>query len=301
MPTMLLVDAFAVIHRAFHALPDFRAPDGTPVNVVYGFFSTFLKAVRDIKPDYVAIAFDLPSPTVRHQVFEAYKAQRPEAPPELSQQVPLVKELIESMGLPILSSPGYEAEDVLATVIQTTQQEDLVYVIVTGDRDTLQLVGDKVKIYFLKRGLSDISLADPRWVSGEYGVDPSQIVDVKALTGDPSDNIPGIAGIGEKTAIDLVKHYGSTEKIMTNLSKLPERPQKLLTGKADLVRQNKDLVTIRTDAPLTILLPQLGWSEDRLARAVPILERYHMKSLINRVVGSAPNKNPRPSNQTTLL
>lgn len=283
MKTVLLVDAFAVIHRAFHALPDFTAPDGTHVNVLYGFVSTLLKAVRDVQPDYLVVAFDLPGPTLRHEVFKDYKAQRPETPPALSGQVPLVKEAVESMGLPVVAQEGYEAEDLIATFITKTASEDFMYVILTGDRDTLQLARNNVSIYFLKKGLSDVILVDAAKVKELYGVTPAQFTDVKALRGDPSDNIPGVVGIGEKTALELVQQYGSAEHIFANIKRLPDRPQRLLAGQKELVAVNKRLVTITDDAPLLFKLPDFQRSEGALEKTIPILERYGMKSLVARI------------------
>lgn len=302
---MLLFDAFALIHRAFHALPDFTAPDGTHVSAVYGFFSTFLKAVRDTKPDYVVVAFDLPAATNRHKVFEAYKATRPEAPPLLSEQIPLVKELVESMGMPIISSPGYEAEDVMATVIAKTKKEDLSYVIVTGDHDTLQLAKRNVKIYFLRRGLADVALIDDRGVEDLYGVTPKEMIEVKALTGDTTDNIPGIQGIGPKTAGELVKEYGSIEKIFDNLTKLPEKYRRLLEGQKEKALLAKNLVAIYDDAPLEVTLNSFRWSDDQLLKALPVLERYAMQTLIKRVKEPTAYKKLKatrpPVEQKTLL
>jgi DNA polymerase-1 len=285
---MILIDAFAVIHRAFHALPPFRAPDGTHVNAVYGFFSTFLKAVREIKPDYVVVAFDLPGPTLRHKTFEAYKAQRPEVPPELSDQIPLIKELVEAMGLPAVTQEGYEAEDLIATVIAKTPKTNLKFVIATGDQDTLQLIGKRVSIYFLRRGLTDVVLFDEEKIRQVYGISPQQIIDVKALKGDPSDNIPGIPGIGEKTAVELVKKHGSLESIFTNLAHLPQKLQNLLAGRKKQAILSRKLVTINSNVPADISLDQFLWSDSRLLKALPLLQDYNMQSLIKRVTQAPP-------------
>lgn len=280
---MLLIDAFAVIHRAFHALPDFTAPDGSHVNAVYGFFSTLLKAVRELRPDYVVVGFDSPAPTFRHKEFEEYKAQRPETPHTLTEQIPLIKELVETLGIPPLILEGYEAEDLLATAIAKTDRENMQYIIVTGDRDTLQLANDKVKIFFLRRGLTDTELVDGNKVAELFGVPPRQVIDTKALVGDVSDNIPGIQGIGEKTAVELVTTYGSVEKIFENIAKLSEKHRRLLDGKKEQVLANKSLVTIRNDAPIDVDLPKFAWEDDRLQHVLPLLKRYHMKSLIQRI------------------
>ena len=290
MKTVLLIDAFAVIFRAFHGLPDFTAPDGSHVNAVYGFFSTFLKAVRELHPDYVVVGFDSPWPTLRHKEFEDYKAQRPEPPPSLSEQFPLVEELVKSMGIPLLIHEGYEAEDLLATVIAKTDKENLQYIIVTGDRDTLQLANDKVKIYFLRRGLADTELVDGRKVVEMFGVTPHQVIDVKALAGDASDNIPGIRGIGEKTAVALVQQFGGVEGIYQSIDRLPARPGRLLEGAKQQALANKLLVTIRRDAPIAVDLKNFSWQDERLQRALPLLTRFHMKSLIKRV--AAPPETP---------
>jgi len=303
--TMLLVDAFAVIHRAFHALPDFTAPDGTHVNVVYGFFSTFLKALREVKPAYVVVAFDLPGPTLRHEEFAEYKATRPEAPALLSDQVPLVKELVEAMNLPVLSAPGYEAEDLIATIITKTRGNGLDYIILTGDQDTLQLASDQTKIYFLRRGLSDVALVDADKVKELWGVTPRQFIDLKALRGDPSDNIPGIPGVGEKTAAELLQAHDSLEQVFAALPSLPEKYRRLLEGKKEQALANKMLVTIHDDAPVEITLDDFSWSDEHLRRALPQLTRYNMKSLIKRILepSYAASDNPvakKPAQESLL-
>lgn len=283
MKKMLLIDAFAVIHRAFHALPDFKSPQGELVNIIYGFVSTLIKAVREVKPDFVVIAFDLVAPTFRHELFKEYKAQRPETPSGMAEQIPLVKELVQTLGLPILAREGYEAEDLIATVIAQTDKKAQEYVIVTGDQDTLQLASPTVKIYFMRRGLADLTLLDDQGVKDFYGVSPAQVIDVKALRGDPSDNIPGIAGVGAKTAVELVQQYGSVENIFANLGQLPPKFVRLLEGKKKEALLSKKLVTIKNDAPLKINLADFVWTENQLKRLLPLLERLGMQSLIKRL------------------
>src|SRR3989338_4619321 len=208
---LVILDAHAIIHRAYHAIPDFSSSKGEPTGALYGLVSMLLKLVDDLKPDYIVAARDLPGKTARHELFEAYKATRVKAEPELVSQLEKSPKVFEAFGIPLYEATGYEADDVVGTIVRgVSGRSDVEAVIASGDLDTLQLVDDKhVQVYTLRKGLSDTILYDDEAVLARFGFEPKHVVDYKALRGDPSDNIPGIRGIGEKTATELIKRFGS--------------------------------------------------------------------------------------------
>ena len=213
-PLLLLLDGNALVHRAFHALPPLTVSrTGEMVNAVRGFAATLLKVMREIRPTYWAIAFDRPSPTFRHEKFEDYKKQRPETPRELINQLERVHQVAEAFQLPTFEIDGYEADDVLGTLSSQASQKGIATIIVTGDNDMLQVVSPDVKVLSPRRSFNDTVLYDEDGVQQKYGVSPHQLVDFKALTGDSSDNIPGVPGIGEKTAAKLLTQFGTIERL----------------------------------------------------------------------------------------
>ncbi len=214
MPKLVLIDGNALLHRAFHAVPQhFRTREGEQTNAVYGFSNVFLSIIKELKPDYMAVAFDRKAPTFRHQKFEAYKAKRVKAPDELYSQIPRIKEVVKSFDVPIYEIDGYEADDVIGTLAERAQTEDKETIIVTGDLDALQLVNGKVKVCTYRKGFQETTIYDSKKVEERYGLRPDQIVDFKAIAGDASDNIPGVTGIGRIGATKLLQAYGSLEEI----------------------------------------------------------------------------------------
>src|SRR3989338_7683348 len=204
MKRLILIDSHAIIHRAYHALPPFTSPKGEPTGAVYGFTSILLRILRELKPDFIAAAFDLPGPTFRHIAYERYKAQRPETPSDLSSQFEKVREILEAFGILIFEKQGYEADDIIGTIAEKVKKnKDIETIIVTGDLDALQLVRPKLKVYSMKKGISDTIIYDEKAVKERYGLKPEELIDFKGLRGDPSDNIAGVKGIGEKTAASL--------------------------------------------------------------------------------------------------
>ncbi len=218
----LLIDGNALVHRAFHALPGLTTKDGKPTGAVFGFLTIFLKAMKDIKATHVAAAFDLAGPTFRHEKYKEYKGTRVKAAQELYDQIPVIKDVLRTMNVPIYEKQGYEADDVLGTLskqLHDSSHENAEIYILTGDMDTLQLVNGKVKVYTPRKGLTDTVIYDGRAVRERYGLLPSQMVDYKALRGDPSDNIPGVKGVGEKTAASIIKEFGSLDNLYKVLHK----------------------------------------------------------------------------------
>ncbi len=291
MKRLVVVDAHAVIHRAFHAMPPLTSPDGAPVNAVYGFASLMLKVLKELKPDYLVVAFDHPGPTFRHLAFERYKAHREKGPDELYQQIPVVEGLLDSMGVMRIDKEGYEADDLIGTVTDTIRKAhaDMEVVIVSGDLDTLQLIDEKTKVFTLRKGVTDTLLYDENTVSERYGLRPDQMVDFKGLCGDPSDNIPGVKGVGEKTAKELLKVLGNIEGVYKALkeNRLVAKPSILAALKAHEADAlfSKTLATIDRNAPINFVLAKaklrkLRGNEEKIRAA---FQGLGFQSLIRRM------------------
>ncbi len=269
---LILLDAHAILHRAYHALPDFSSPSGEPTGALYGVVSMILKIVEDFNPDYVVACFDLPEPTYRHDAFEGYKAKRQKTDDDLIQQINRSRDIFAAFGIPIYEVPGFEADDMLGTIsYQTKSQKDLEVIIASGDMDTMQCVeGSRVKVYTLKKGIKDTILYDEATVVERFGFSPKLVPDYKGLRGDTSDNIPGIVGIGEKTATELIVNFGGIDTIYKKLKKdeaaflaagIKPRIIKLLKEGEEEAQFSKMLATIRVDAPITFTLPDKNWQE----------------------------------------
>jgi DNA polymerase-1 len=291
---LVILDSHAILHRAYHALPDFSSTKGEPTGALYGLILMLLKIVSELKPDYIVAARDLPGQTVRHEMFEAYKAKRGKAEDELIAQLIRAPKVFEAFGVPVYSCEGYEADDVLGTIVkQVSQRSDLEVIIASGDMDTLQLVGPRTRVFTLRKGLSDTVMYDEQAVVDRYGFTAAQVVDYKALRGDPSDNIPGIKGIGEKTATELIKEFGTLEAMYRELEKGPEALEKrgvkprivqlLLAGKSDAAF-SKQLATIHPEVPIHFELPKRHWHiEDHAGSIVPILDELEFRALKERL------------------
>jgi DNA polymerase-1 len=214
-PKLIIIDGNALIHRSFHALPPtLRTKKGVLVNAVYGFTSFLLKALNEFHPEYVVLTLDKKGPTFRHEAYAEYKATRVKAPDELYEQIPLVKKIAEAFNIPIFELSGFEADDLIGTICAKTKNEkNLEKIIITGDLDTLQLIDAKTKVYTMSRGLTDSVLYGAEQVKARYNLTPEQIIDYKALRGDVSDNIPGVKGIGEKTASDLLVEFKNLDGV----------------------------------------------------------------------------------------
>lgn len=284
---LVLIDANALIHRSFHALPPLTTKKGELVNAVYGFSAILLRVLRELKPDYIVTAFDLPKPTFRHLEYEAYKATRPKTADELIPQFSRAKEVLKSFDIPIIEKEGFEADDIIGTIVEKTKN-DIEDIIVTGDLDTLQLVDKNTKVYTLKKGINDTIVYDEKAVRERYELEPEQIVDFKGLKGDPSDNIPGVKGIGEKTAINLLKEFGTIENLYEKLEKgqaknIPESLQKKLKDNKEHAIFSKKLATIRRDAPIKFDLESCRVETYNPKDVIKIFQDLDFKSLINRL------------------
>lgn len=253
LQTFLVLDGNALLHRAWHAIPPLTTRDGRVVNAAYGFTNVVEKMLNIYKPAYMAVAWDLPGATFRHDAYEPYKAQREKKADELYAQIPMIQEILEAYGIPSLSAPGFEADDIIGTLAQMNAEEGgIETLIVTGDRDALQLVNDTTKVIFFIKGLSEVKIYDTAAVEEKFGVTPIELIEVKALMGDSSDNLPGVAGIGEKGAAELVKKFGSVEGILAAITRgeVPDKYAKKFIGNEKNALHMRMLVEIVKNVPL---------------------------------------------------
>jgi DNA polymerase-1 len=286
-PLLVLFDGNALLHRAFHALPPLTVRQtGESVGAVYGFALMLLKVINEIKPSHYAIAFDMKGPTFRHELFDQYKAQRPETPQELVGQLGRVKQLVTAFNIPIFELHCYEADDILGALSQQASQKDIDTVIVTGDADTMQLVSPRVKVLYPKPrgGFSNTTLYDEAAVAEKYGVRPEQIADLKGLVGDPSDNIPGVSGIGAKTAAKLLEQFGSIEAIYEHIDEVtPPKLQNLLKENEAIARQSKELATIVIQTPVTLKLDDCRVSQYDRNKVTGLFRELEFASLLPKL------------------
>lgn len=288
---LVLLDAHAIIHRAYHALPEFVSSKGEPTGGIYGLSSMLLKIITDLKPDFIVAAYDLPQPTFRQQAFEAYKGTRAKADEALVMQLKRSRDVFTAFNIPIYDSPGFEADDILGTAVEVLKKEKgISIVIASGDMDTLQLVDDeRVQVYTLKKGISDTIMYDEERVKERFGFGPVLIPDYKGLSGDPSDNISGVPGIGEKTATALITKFGTIEDIYKKLKKdkgvflkggIKERVVKLLEEHEEEALFSKELATIRRDAPIHFALPRGRWAQSvELSKILKLFAELEFRTL----------------------
>ncbi|MCA9352677.1 hypothetical protein KC901_00665 [Patescibacteria group bacterium] len=292
---LVLLDAHAIIHRAYHAMPDFTTSDGRPTGAIYGFATMVLKIIDEFQPDYIVACYDLPGATFRHEAFEDYKGSRSETDEALVMQFDATRDICEAFAIPIYDAPGFEADDILGTIAtQLKDHKKLQVLIASGDMDTLQLVDKKrVQVYTLKRGLNDTVTYDESSVIERFGFPPLSIIDYKALRGDPSDNIPGIKGIGDKAATLAIAAFGTIENMYTALDKndqalldigLTKRMVNLMREGKEEAEFSKVIATIRHDAPIVFELPEHSWKDAvDTPQALNIFEKYELRSLPQRL------------------
>lgn len=302
MKRLVLIDGHAILHRAYHAFPStLKTRRGELVNAVYGFTRILLTVLEDLKPNFLAVAFDLPEPTFRHQEYVGYQIQRPEMDKELSGQIERVYQLVKTLNIPAFTSPRFEADDVIGTLAKQAALKNVEVMIVTGDKDMMQLVNQKVKVYAPKRGFAEPEIFDEKKVKIFLGVTPKQIIDYKALVGDASDNYPGVSGIGPKTAVELLSQYGDLKTIYKNLKKIkPLLAQKLKDGQENAYLSQK-LATIVTKVPLKLNLKACLVHDYDHQKAVKLFEELEFKSLINKLPGFKKEKEKRTENNQMSL
>ncbi len=311
---LLLVDGSALLHRAYHAYPPLTSKTGQVVGAVYGVASMLYSALVEVAPSHVMVAWDLPRPTFRHEKYVGYKAQRPKADAEMVEQIPIVKEVIAAMGILQSEVEGYEADDIIGTLSMLGsssndkgESEQVEVIILTGDQDTMQLVNDNVQILTPPKGKLPAKMYGITEVVEKYGVTPSQIVDYKALIGDVSDNIPGVAGVGPTTAAKLLQEYGRLETIYAAVEEKNDRLnpkvyEKLLAGR-DSAFLSQDLSRIVTDMPLRIELNEMEYVDIKKELLKNTLEDLGFKSLVRRIWGDEEKtvKSKVPDNQMGLF
>ncbi len=285
---LLVIDSNSVIHRAYHALPPLTTKKGEVVGAVYGFLLVFLKAIKEFKPDFVIACFDVPGPTFRHEKYKEYKANRPKAPDDLYQQIPKVKEVMAGFNVSVCEKPGFEADDLIGTIAKAAPQKqafpELETIIISGDSDNLQLINSKTKVYVLRKGVKDTVLYDKEKVMEKYqGLTPEQLIDYRALRGDPTDNIPGVPGVGEKTAIELIQKFGTLENLYQNLDELKPKLKQLLTQNKEQALISRDLTIIDKNAPIEFNLNECRWDNYNKEKAEKSLKELEFYSLISRL------------------
>ncbi|MEK7514355.1 MAG: DNA polymerase [Patescibacteria group bacterium] len=294
--TLVLLDVHAIIHRAYHALPDFSSAKGEPTGALYGLSSMLIGIIKNLAPDYIVACYDLPEPTYRHEVYEGYKAGRPKIDDALVRQLEHSKDVFTAFGIPMYSLAGFEADDMLGTIVdKLKERKDISIIIASGDMDTMQLIsGEQVKVYTLKKGINDTILYDEDAVMKRFGFTPPLLTDYKGLRGDPSDNIIGIKGIGEKTATTLITTFGSIEAMYKTLKKgtlaftkagiSPRMIEILKAGEEEAIF-SKMLATIRRDAPINFSLPAKTWKDSvEKENVLALFDELEFKTLENRLL-----------------
>jgi len=288
----IIIDSNALIHRAYHALPPLKTKNGELINAVYGFLLVFLKAIKEFHPEYIAAAFDLKAPTFRHNHFKEYKAKRPKMPDEFYQQIPIIKDFLKAFNVPIFEKEGFEADDIIGTIsdLLSKNEKDLEIIILTGDSDMFQLINKNTKVYAPRKGLKDTLLYDEEKIREKYNLTPDQLIDFKALKGDASDNISGVKGIGEKTAIELIRKFKNLENLYKEIENETEESKEIKERIKEILIKNKEeaffskmLVEIRKDAPIDFKLENCQWKGYNKKNAEELLKNYEFFTLINKL------------------
>ncbi|HOK00610.1 MAG TPA: 5'-3' exonuclease H3TH domain-containing protein [Candidatus Pacearchaeota archaeon] len=288
----IIIDSNALIHRAYHALPPLKTKNGELINAVYGFLLVFLKAIKEFHPEYIAAAFDLKAPTFRHNHFKEYKAKRPKMPDEFYQQIPIIKDFLKAFNVPIFEKEGFEADDIIGTIsdLLSKNEKDLEIIILTGDSDIFQLINKNTKVYAPKKGLKDTLLYDEEKIREKYNLTPDQLIDFKSLKGDASDNISGVKGIGEKTAIELIRKFKNLENLYKEIENETEESKEIKERIKEILIKNKEaaffskmLVEIRKDAPIDFKLENCQWKGYNKKNVEELLKNYEFFTLINKL------------------
>ena len=302
MKKLVLIDGNAIIYRAYHALPKtMTTRRGEQTNAVYGFTTTLIKVLENLHPEYIAASFDLAGPTFRHKDYADYKATRVKADQELYDQIPRVKELTKKMNIPIYEQEGFEADDCIGTVVEKLKDKEIEIYVVSGDKDIFQLINGKVKVYSLRKGLSQMQIVDHQTIESEYNLQPADFIDLKALAGDASDNIPGVPGIGPKTATDLIQKFDTLEGLYNNLDseEIKPRIRELLKSHKDQAFMSQKLATIHRDVPIEFSLEECKWGEYDKGELREFFEELGFRSLLRRFDNSSDKSEIQNSNIET--
>ena len=292
MKRLIIIDSNALLHRAFHALPPLMTKDGQETGAVYGFLLTLFKAISDLKADYVVACFDTKMPTFRHEMFKDYKCHRAPTPTGIISQIPVAKEVLTVLGVPVFSKEGVEADDLIATICKLAGADVEIF-IVSGDLDNTQLVSENIKVYTLGKGIKDTVIYDINKVRERFGVEPSQMVDFKALTGDPSDNIPGVEGIGKKTEAEIIQKYGNIknlyDELATDTAVLKPKVKEALKINRDSALMSRELAQMKNDVDIDFKIEacKFGWPKGHpdKTKAEELFKKLEFNSLISRLSG----------------
>ena len=285
MKKLVLIDGHSILNRAFYGVPELSNSQGLHTNAVYGFLNIMFKILDEEAADYIAVAFDLSAPTFRHKAYAEYKGTRKSMPDELREQVPLIKDVLSSMNIPILTKEGYEADDIIGTIANRYQSDEVFVSVISGDRDLLQLSDKHIKIRIPKtsKGVTTVYDYLPEDVMNEYGVTPKEFIDVKALMGDTSDNVPGVPSIGEKTATKIIQEYHSIENAIEHVDELkPPRASKALSEHVEDAKFSKMLVTIVTDAPIEADISDMEVGNLYTKESLEWINKLEFKSFLKR-------------------
>ena len=307
---LIIIDANSIIHRAFHALPSLKSKKGKHTGAVYGFLLVLFKAIRELRPDFICASFDTPGSTFRHKKFKEYKAKRPPTPKEISTQIPTVKEILQAFKIPSFETQGFEADDIIGTVATLAPRRqvfpEIETVILSGDQDLLQLINNKTKVFTLRKGVKETMLYGQDEVQKKYGISPQQIIDFKGLRGDPSDNIPGVTGIGKKTTQLLLQKFGTLENLYKELEESSKKAQglkpklrKLLLDYKEQAFLSKNLATIKKDAPIEFNLKKCSWGKYDDGEVLDKLKELGFKSLMKRLPELEEQKKKTKAKETT--
>ncbi|SDF62897.1 DNA polymerase I [Fontibacillus panacisegetis] len=294
MDKLILIDGNSIIYRAFFAMPPLTNSSGLHTNAVYGFTNMLLRLIQEEKPTHILVAFDAGKVTFRHEGYQEYKGGRDKTPPELSEQFPLMRELLESFGISWFELAGYEADDIIGTLSKQGEDSGREVLVVTGDKDMLQVVSDKVTVALTRKGISEVEPYGPKEIEEKYGLSPLQIIDLKGLMGDASDNIPGVPGIGEKTALKLLHQFGSVEEVLARTDELKGKMKENLVNHSDDAVMSKRLATIFREVPVERSWEDMTFNGIQGDTAAPMLRKLEFKSLIERlslISGDGNNEN----------
>lgn len=285
---LIIIDSNALLHRAFHALPPLMTKSGQETGAVYGYLLTLFKAIKDLNANYIVACFDTKAKTFRHEKFENYKAHRPLTPTGIVSQIPVIKEVLDTFKIPVFAKEGVEADDLIATICKITEDENNLDVfIVSGDLDNLQLVNDKVKVYTLGKGIKDTIIYDKIKVWERFGVRPDQMNDFKALIGDPSDNIPGVEGVGKKTAAEIIEKYHTIkelyEELATDTAVLKPKIKEALKKNKENAFMSRELVEMKKDVDINFILEDCKFGNFDKKQVEQIFQKLEFNSLINKL------------------
>lgn len=287
MERLLILDSNSLLNRAFYAIPTLTNNEGIHTNAVFGFTNMLFKMKEEIKPDYIVAAFDRKAPTFRHKEYEDYKAGRKKMPPELAEQFPIIKDVLNLLAVNIYEIDGFEADDIIGTLARFAESNGIEVFIVTGDKDALQLATDNIKVVITKKGVTETAVYNRETFETEFGVTPTQYIDVKGLMGDKSDNIPGVPGVGEKTAFKLISTYGSIEGVLSSIDEISGKKLKEnLENYSEQAIFSKKLATIMTEVPIEFDLEDIksqeNYNKEELKK---LFLKLQMKSLLAKLPG----------------